>query len=1551
MNSTINKKNYCANTKLTFLKKPPAYKVIFLSIGIFFYLSIPLNAHAFNETLRVPFVSQKQKGRISNTVLLYQSKELNRAMSFYKEAMTLHNEAQQKRDDGLDKQARFKITEAYKITMGILEYFKENETMSNQMALDMLSIARGFREINPLSESDRTSQIINVLETVVRNSKTIKFREAYQAIEPKIVLPARTIQKRVSYKYMGRTVEATWEGVPINVKDLKRIFIFPYSCGVGDIIKLNPLLKSIKRYLPGVQVACMVPNARSVLIDKDFVDEIITYGDELEARRDTNNLMKIAQVSRLYREGGFDASLIPFDVHRDRSIDLCNKLNIPYVITEGYPTDYIIKPTNTVRIDFKDKQTASYRYRHPDIDISHVFVALLLPIIQDAAYLEQADCIPNLPQPRGASADNAVENFYNQNKIKKDDFVILAAPSAASALRWPEGNFAALFDSLCSKNKVKIILLIGPTAEDQETAQKILGKITGPAKNKCYIFRSEDIAAFYQISTRANLFITNNSGPSHLFAAFNHFCPEVIIYENEHLRSRWQPKARNIFPVVAGEQGIRAISANVIINVLNGIIENPALMDEIKKYTDSYFREHGIIENYMFFSPAILMASLLDPNSIHLDFGKPKPFDTPHTDRKKLVMAARSYLDQLPHKIKVYLYENKIKSMGLGICIRDYLLEAIERERLGIVDTKDREAVISLLKASKDFFQTGGSLIDIQDMSSHRIWRQGDEVYRLTFLLGNIEVEIVLKLGAGVKHEEFYSKYLEIFGRQSPYIRAYNIKGESFVLMKYIRGEQFSKYTSFSDDIPFASADSYLYRLKDDILRKLAEEAALADAVGKADRQLGIFKADNGIYGNYLIQAGISSPTIYSLDHEFLLADRSHNRKWTRCGKSEISFIGLFVGMLDHEQLERMLSIYREAYLKQCELIKEKKKEIVGLTMEYLGEEQSGQIEQNIPNMSRYAEENIEDTRRFVQKLIYCRNYYALSSGDTRKARFQESIERILEGSSDFESQEQELFQAFGTHAVLDGLQDSRQTANYIGNLIDNEEPLSETLRNIAIRQYVREQETIAAANMQSIKSNNEKYDKDGKPVSFEGITIVSNLEESDNFTRLVQSIIGNRDDPVEDKEVFPGLSSINKWQKDSLGEKIIGTVRIGSEHVTLYDGVSKGDWVSKYAKQLNDETKVEIDREKTEILEKKRKILFENDKKVRNINLEADLEKAKEDAGEEATYIVIQRRIIEALRNFQSNKVPRFKPIGVAAFPPGVDDKAVLILNVAPVEAEDLAVVTKLQEVIRDATGIRNFGAFKGHITIGYFINPVAEDKLEELKQYIAKLDAYIKEHSDDYIFELPSIEVSRFSDMESFPTVENGSFSWRLQGNSLAQRISELLKFKRTIISTDDGNKFTVELHITPAKYLGRTWYRLSLKNRETGKEIGYADFRLDRREKRAYMDTSYGWAQFRDKDAPANDWATYKEAEWFNGSDNAIEIESKYREKYKGLGSSLLSLALGIAKQEGMEKFKIRDMIRYEGARLYKQFGFDNNYELDLINRNIPDFAILKKLRNEV
>jgi hypothetical protein len=203
MSNIINKKNCCTDLRRTHLKSPLSYKVIPLSITILFYLSISLNSYAFNDTLRVSFVSQKQNNRISNTVLLYQSKELERAMSFYKEAMIIHNEAQQKRNDSLDKQARFKVTEAYKITMGILEYFKGNETMSNQMALDMLSIVRGFREINPLSESDRTNQLISVLETLVRNGEMSTFREAYQAVEPKIVLPVGAIKKIAYYKYMG----------------------------------------------------------------------------------------------------------------------------------------------------------------------------------------------------------------------------------------------------------------------------------------------------------------------------------------------------------------------------------------------------------------------------------------------------------------------------------------------------------------------------------------------------------------------------------------------------------------------------------------------------------------------------------------------------------------------------------------------------------------------------------------------------------------------------------------------------------------------------------------------------------------------------------------------------------------------------------------------------------------------------------------------------------------------------------------------------------------------------------------------------------------------------------------------------------------------------------------------------------------------------------------------------------------------------------------------------------------------------------------------------
>ena len=160
---------------------------------------------------------------------------------------------------------------------------------------------------------------------------------------------------------------------------------------------------------------------------------------------------------------------------------------------------------------------------------------------------------------------------------------------------------------------------------------------------------------------------------------------------------------------------------------------------------------------------------------------------------------------------------------------------------------------------------------------------------------------------------------------------------------------------------------------------------------------------------------------------------------------------------------------------------------------------------------------------------------------------------------------------------------------------------------------------------------------------------------------------------------------------------------------------------------------------------------------------------KLGKNAKEQASYDVFNKKVRNVLEKFTAVQSPKFKPVGISAFPPhfvsGGMGKSLLIRSMAPVSAEDLAIVNKLQDEIRRETGLNNFGAYKAHITLGYFISSLKNiDDYVKFREYFEHLDGYIKSISDDpkYHFTFPSIELCEFQNMEQYDTVENGSYPW---------------------------------------------------------------------------------------------------------------------------------------------------------------------------------------------
>jgi len=317
----------------------------------------------------------------------------------------------------------------------------------------------------------------------------------------------------------------------------------------------------------------------------------------------------------------------------------------------------------------------------------------------------------------------------------------------------------------------------------------------------------------------------------------------------------------------------------------------------------------------------------------------------------------------------------------------------------------------------------------------------------------------------------------------------------------------------------------------------------------------------------------------------------------------------------------------------------------------------------------------------------------------------------------------------------------------------------------VLVRERYREEldDVLLGERDYTIKPDNTKYDKKGNVLPFEGVTTVANVPGEHALYKFVSKLIGR----------------IKGWQEDeSLATPngpILATVPIDSAHVTTYDTICKADWLDKYKKQFNDETKEEI-----AALVKK------------HTRGKGDISPQNDFVWRQAAYEVIARRIVKALQGFSASRAPVFKPIGIAAFPPHsvTDDedvplgKGLLIFNMGPKDAEDLAIITKMQDAIRDATGIKNFGAFKAHMTLGYFVNEAIGSTLKRLKEFTTDLDNDIRNIADneEYEFTMESIEVSYFNDMDSFPSI--ASFSWtdgtynRSEGGDVVKRLLAVKK-----------------------------------------------------------------------------------------------------------------------------------------------------------------------------
>jgi ADP-heptose:LPS heptosyltransferase len=107
---------------------------------------------------------------------------------------------------------------------------------------------------------------------------------------------------------------------------------------------------------------------------------------------------------------------------------------------------------------------------------------------------------------------NFVDNFLNNNSIKKDDFLVAINPGGNwSPKRWSKDYWSLLADKLILRFGAKVI--ITGAYQDSSLALSIKERMKGQPLIACGVFNIKQLAA---LCKRLDLFITADTGPLHI---------------------------------------------------------------------------------------------------------------------------------------------------------------------------------------------------------------------------------------------------------------------------------------------------------------------------------------------------------------------------------------------------------------------------------------------------------------------------------------------------------------------------------------------------------------------------------------------------------------------------------------------------------------------------------------------------------------------------------------------------------------------------------------------------------------------------------------------------------------------------------------------------------------------------------------------------------------------------------------------------------------------------------------------------------------------------
>lgn len=274
---------------------------------------------------------------------------------------------------------------------------------------------------------------------------------------------------------------------------------------VGDAVMTIPALRALRRVLPEARITLAVrPGTKGIFSDADFIDDILVYDRK-------GALSVIPQVREWKRrkfdlavlfQNAFEAALIPF------------LAGVPLRL--GYATESR-RALLTHPLALPDWRSS----KHEVFYYLYLITALEQMLLGQSTICEaEPDAHIQISETRKAEAAELLSAYG----VSEADAVVAICPGSINsrAKRWPAERFAALADRLIESKRQ--VLLIG-SRDELDVTEEVMRRMQ---RRPVALTGKTSLDQITAVLDRADLIVTNDTGPAHIGAALGR--PTIVIF-------------------------------------------------------------------------------------------------------------------------------------------------------------------------------------------------------------------------------------------------------------------------------------------------------------------------------------------------------------------------------------------------------------------------------------------------------------------------------------------------------------------------------------------------------------------------------------------------------------------------------------------------------------------------------------------------------------------------------------------------------------------------------------------------------------------------------------------------------------------------------------------------------------------------------------------------------------------------------------------------------------------------------------------------------------